>query len=244
MKLELYKNEIIPVYVTSLGNKVVKAREVYDFLEIKEKFSDWVKRKISEHDLLNSKDYCIVSDFSESMTKTGKRRVSKKEEYIIRLHAGKKIALGTNNKKGDEIKDYFIRCEETFKQTILNINDYTNRETQKGLAKQVNGVLFTNGATSDILEHHQINCKIHFGLTPSQLRKSFVSAGHRVKSFSGREIARKFKPEAACSMAYHDEMVAKGHTLEKMQAINLREKLEPAFKAMIELGFTPSHLIG
>ena len=185
-----------------------------------------------------------LSEISETQTKTGRKGKSVKTEYILRLHSAKKIALGTNNKKGDAIKDYFISCEETFKQAVLNINDYANKGTQKGLAKQVNGVLFTNGSTSDILEHHQKNCKIHFGVTPSQLRKDYVNAGHRVKSLSGRELARKFKPEAACSMAYHDEMVAKGHTLEKMQSINLREKLEPAFRAMIELGFTPSHLIG
>ena len=245
MNLNIYKNDIIPVYITELGNKVVKARELYEFLEVKDPFAQWVKRRIKEHQLIDNKDFCCLSLISETQTKSGRKGSAIKSEYILRLHSAKKIALGTNNKKGDQIKDYFIKCEEVvsaISQKIFTLPDYANKNNQKELCKHVSGIIYNNGETSDIILHHQNNYIIHFGTTPSKFRKDLVSKGYRVKSKSGRDLARQFKPEAACSMAIHDEFVSKGQTLSSLNEINLRGKLEPAFKALIELGFIPAEL--
>ncbi|MBC6988989.1 hypothetical protein [Hymenobacter sp. BT491] len=38
MNLTLFKDELLPVYTTDLGNKVVRARELHQFLGVKERF--------------------------------------------------------------------------------------------------------------------------------------------------------------------------------------------------------------
>lgn len=243
MKLSLYKNEIIPVYTTDLGNKVVIARELYNYLGIKRKFTDWVNDKVETHALVENQDYC-------SFHKNVKRKIggSIRKDFLIRLHAAKKIALGTNNEMGDKIKDYFIKCEEIVKRITtsesFDPSHYVGSKNQKELVKNVAGVLYSqNGECSDLIEHHQKNCELHFGMKPSELKRSCIEVGMRVKSKSAREIARKIKPEAACSMAVHDDFVAQGHSLEKLKEVQLKEKLEPAFKVVMDLGFTPKYLI-
>jgi phage anti-repressor protein len=243
LKLTLFTKEIVPVYLTSLGTKVVKARELYKFLQVKEKFADWVKRKIEDHRLIENKDFCCLSEISETQTKSGRKGKSVKSEYIFRLHSGKKIALGTNNERGDQVKDHFIKCEEIASQNIVSIDQYASKSIQKGLVRQVAGTLINNGEVSDLKEHHIKNCEMHFGVRPSLLKTRMLKVGMRCKSFSAREIARRVKPESACSMAYHDDMVSKGHTLEHLEKVRLREKLEPAFKAIMDLGFTPVQMI-
>jgi phage anti-repressor protein len=243
MNLQIFTKEIVPVYTTSLGNKVVKARELYKYLQIKEKFTDWVKRKIEDHKLLDRKDFCCISEISETQTKKGRVGKSVKTEYILRLHAGKKIALGTNNERGDHVKDHFIKCEEFLSENVISVEQYANHSTQKNLVRQVSGTLINNGELADLKDHHIRNCEIHFGIRPSLLKSRMLKVGMRCKSFSSRDIARRVKPEAACSMAYHDDMVSKGHTLEYLNKVRLREKLEPAFKAIIELGCTPIQIV-
>jgi phage anti-repressor protein len=252
MNLSLYKNEIIPVYVTDLGNKVVIARELYNYLGIKRQFADWVKDKVEAHGLILNQDYCLlhknVKNSSDGFSPKSEKGGRPTKDYIFRLHAAKKIALGTNNEAGDRIKDYFIKCEEIVKRITTSESFdpgyYISPSNQKQLVKTVGGVLYSqNGECSDLIEHHQKNCLLHFGMKPSELREQLVRSGKRVKSKSAREIARKYKPEAACSMAVHDDFVAQGHTLEKLQEVGLRDKLEPAFKVVMDLGFTPKHLL-
>ena len=95
-----------------------------------------------------------------------------------------KIALGTNNKIGDSIKEEFIKCEEIVNNILnktLSLPDYANSENQKALTKQVSSVIFNNGDTTDIIQHHQDNYRINFGTTPSHYRKTLVNKGFRVK---------------------------------------------------------------
>lgn len=241
MELKQFKEGIITVYETELGSKVVLSSQLHEALQINERYSDWLKRKFRDHNLVEGKDYAIASDKTVSI-KNHKRGGHNRREYVIKLHQAKKIALGTNNAVGDRIKDFFIRCEELVSSVALSLPDYTVTTTQKQLTKQVGGVLFSNGDPNDIIQHHQNNYKLHLGTTPSEYRKKLVDQGYKVKSKSGRDLARQFKPESACSMAMHDEFVSKGHSLEHLKEIRLREKLEPAFAALLQLGFKPKEL--
>lgn len=42
-ELRVIENELIPVYETSTGEKVVYGTELYSVLGVKSKFADWVK---------------------------------------------------------------------------------------------------------------------------------------------------------------------------------------------------------
>ena len=46
------------------GNRAVSARELHRFLEVKEKFTDWIRRMF-EYGFMENIDYQSLSDFSE-----------------------------------------------------------------------------------------------------------------------------------------------------------------------------------
>lgn len=48
VELKVIENEIIPVYETEKGIKVVNGRELHEVLENKQDFSTWVKRRLAE----------------------------------------------------------------------------------------------------------------------------------------------------------------------------------------------------
>lgn len=245
MNLTVFKNDLLPVYTTELGNKVVKAKELHEFLNIKEKFTDWVKRKVSDHQLHDNKDYCIVSEKSESLTKTGKRRVSLKNEYILRIEAAKKIAMGTNNAQGDKVKDYFLACERValrvFTQTP-KLEDHSKRSVQITNSKDVNAYKYVTGGIESVTEYNRLVCKSFTGKYPSELKKDAKEAGFPSKKrTSGKEVIRNTNPAVACAMSLTDDLVKMG--METNEALTLTTNHAIAiFAGMLKVGITPTHL--
>lgn len=237
--------------------KALSEKVIFSFLESKEAFpidfeAAWQWYGYSRKDKAKT---ALIANFSqgidfELLHQIGEqKKVGKgghnKEVIKLSNDCFKAFGMMAGTEKGKEIRNYFLQCEKKLQQlhNVATISHYTDTATQKGLVKQVAGVIYHSGEQSDIIEHHQEVYKIHFGMKPSEFRNKLVKQGQKVKSKSGREIARLVKPEAACSMAYHDDMVSKGHSLDKLKAMHLKEKLEPAFKAIMDLGFTPIELL-
>ena len=47
--LEVIDNELIPVYETDTGERVVDGRELHDFLNVSRDFSTWINQRIKEY---------------------------------------------------------------------------------------------------------------------------------------------------------------------------------------------------
>lgn len=104
-ELELYDNEIIPIYqVTDTGEKVVDGRELHEYLGVVTPFRKWVKRRI--------KDYGFEEglDFSPFLSESNGGRPSK--EYVFTLDAGKELGMVEKNNEGKRIRRYFIEIEK------------------------------------------------------------------------------------------------------------------------------------
>ena len=57
-------NELIPLQPQTInGNAVetVNAKELHEFLEVRSKFADWIKNRISEYDFTANQDFTTVS---------------------------------------------------------------------------------------------------------------------------------------------------------------------------------------
>ena len=57
-------NELIPLQPQTInGNAVetVNAKELHEFLEVRSKFADWIKNRISEYDFTVNQDFTTVS---------------------------------------------------------------------------------------------------------------------------------------------------------------------------------------
>ena len=114
-------NELIKINKQTINNEVIKtvsARELYEFLESKRQFSDWIKAKLERLRLVENKDFIIVSQNCETIDKNGNKKVSVANEYFITLDTAKHIAMMENTDRGFEVRDYFIQCEKQLKQVM------------------------------------------------------------------------------------------------------------------------------
>lgn len=106
--LRVIENELAPVYVTSTGEKVVYGTELYECLGSKQEYSNWVKNRLKECDSVENVDFTTILSKS-----TGGRP---KQEYIIKLATAKEMAMLEHNQKGKQVRRYFIRVEEKYKE--------------------------------------------------------------------------------------------------------------------------------
>lgn len=92
--------------------QAVNARELHAFLKNKRQFSDWIKQRIAEYDFMENQDFVITSQICETMTKSGERRATTKNEYYITLDMAKELSMVERNEQGRMARRYFIECEK------------------------------------------------------------------------------------------------------------------------------------
>lgn len=111
MGLKVIENELVPVYETSTGEKVVYGTELYECLGSKRQYTDWIKGRLAECDAIENEEYQCFSQNNEKPT--GGRP---KREYIIKLDTAKEMAMLERNSKGKQVRRYFIQIEKKYKR--------------------------------------------------------------------------------------------------------------------------------
>lgn len=89
------------------GIQLVSARELHEFLEVKTRFDNWMKRMI-EYGFTESKDY-ETTNIAIRNSKGGKQS---KIDYAITLDMAKEISMIQRSPKGKDAREYFIECEK------------------------------------------------------------------------------------------------------------------------------------
>ncbi|MCM3536570.1 antA/AntB antirepressor family protein [Priestia endophytica] len=105
--LTVIANEVLPVYETSTGERVVDARELHDYLMISTRFNDWIQRYIANYGFVDNED------FYSFLSKT-KGRPS--NEFLLTIDTAKEIAMVQNNEIGRAVRKYFIKIEKQSKK--------------------------------------------------------------------------------------------------------------------------------
>lgn len=103
-ELKVIENNLVPVYETSNGEKVVYGSELHEVLEVKSKFADWIKNRLNDCDAAEKEDF---ETFSKILEK-GRPTV----EYIVKLDTAKEMAMLERNDKGKQVRKYFIAVEK------------------------------------------------------------------------------------------------------------------------------------
>lgn len=109
--LKVIENELVPVYETSTGEKVVYGTELYEVLEVKSKFADWIKNRLSDCEAAENEDFQTFSKILEK----GRPSI----DYIIKLDIAKEMAMLERNEKGKQVRRYFIQIEKKYKENAL-----------------------------------------------------------------------------------------------------------------------------
>ena len=108
--LKLIENELVPVYETDKGEKVVYGTELHAVLEVKSKFADWIKNRLNDCEAAENEDF---EAFSKNLENGGRSK-----DYIVKLDTAKEMAMLERNEKGKQVRRYFIQVEKKYKEAV------------------------------------------------------------------------------------------------------------------------------
>ena len=103
---------LIKVSVNESNEQIVSGRELYEFLEVKTRYNDWIERKIKKYEFIENIDFITITQ--KRVTAQGNE--INYNEHILKLSMAKELAMLENNDKGKQARLYFIKCEEEYKK--------------------------------------------------------------------------------------------------------------------------------
>lgn len=109
------QQNLIPLLDKEFNGEIIKtisARELHQFLEVRTKFNDWVKRRFEEYGYVENADYVATQNWDA----TGTQIIS--IDYFITIDVAKELSMVEKNDKGREVRKYFIECEKKLKENI------------------------------------------------------------------------------------------------------------------------------
>lgn len=184
--------ELIKVEVSSVGNEevnTVNARELYEFLGIKDDFSTWIKYQFERAKLLENKDYIV---FRKNPENGGRPKI----EYYLTIKSGKHIAMMSNSNKGYEVREYFIEVEKEYNKSLQKNKPslpQTYLEALKELVVQVE----LNIEQTKQLEEAKPKVEFYDDVTQSDttIDMSEVAKILSIKGYGRNNIYKKLKEE-------------------------------------------------
>jgi len=94
------------------GKSAVSARELYDFLEVRERFSKWFDRQLGFGFMVNIDytPYQMVHPLN----------YQEMDDYALSIGCAKEISMLQRSEKGKLARRYFIACEDALNKIVNN----------------------------------------------------------------------------------------------------------------------------
>lgn len=108
-QLQIIDSGLIPIYEDDHRERVVNARELYEFLEVSTRFNDWIERRIKKYGFMAGQDF-----YSLLSKSTGGRPST---EYYLTIDTAKELSMVENNERGRQVRRYFIEVEKRFRKS-------------------------------------------------------------------------------------------------------------------------------
>lgn len=144
-------NELIKVNTDDKGDVIVSGRELHEFLESKEPYTQWFER-MKEYGFVENVDFSVFQNFVNDDTAFGGLR--KITEHAIKLDMAKEIAMIQRNDKGKQARQYFIAVEKQYNSPekimarALRIADETINNLKIKIQQDKPKVLFADSVES------------------------------------------------------------------------------------------------
>ena len=103
--------EIIKINQNNQGEAQVSARELYQALEVKKRFSAWFETNAKQ--LIENEDFTSVLSGTE-VQNNGGTQLRQLQDYSLTVDAAKQIALMSGTEKGKQVRMYFIQVEKAW----------------------------------------------------------------------------------------------------------------------------------
>nr|DAR83470.1 MAG TPA: hypothetical protein [Caudoviricetes sp.] len=131
--IRIFSEDVIPVYDTDTGEKVVLGRELHEKLKIKTPYHIWFPRMV-EYGFVDGTDY-----FTENKNvhrEDGRKMPQLQIDHIIKLDMAKHIAMIQRTPEGMEIRQKLIDLEKN-----VSVNQFA------GLSKELQAILVIDQRT-------------------------------------------------------------------------------------------------
>ena len=131
--IRIFSEDVIPVYDTDTGEKVVLGRELHEKLKIKTPYHIWFPRMV-EYGFVDGTDY-----FTENKNvhrEDGRKMPQVQIDHIIKLDMAKHIAMIQRTPEGMEIRQKLIDLEKN-----AAVNQFA------GLSKELQAILMIDQRT-------------------------------------------------------------------------------------------------
>ena len=107
-----------PFIEVELSGKVqlgVNARDMHCWLESKQDFSKWIKRRIAKYGFVENRDY-LTAQVVEQVPHQGGMRSITVLEYMLSVDMAKELSMVECTDRGREVRLYYIEQEELARQ--------------------------------------------------------------------------------------------------------------------------------
>ena len=216
-ELKVIENELVPVYETSTGEKVVYGSELHEVLGVKSRYREWIDRRLLDIDAVENEDF-QAAEFSAPSGQT-------KKDHIIKLDAAKEMAMLERNEKGKQVRRYFIQVEKKYKAASL-----ATQELSPQLQVMIN---------LEIEQKRQAEKLEHVEERIESIREVVAIDTTSWREDTGR-ILRKIGMECGDSKSYQDVRAESYQLLEKRMGVNVKQRLTNRRRRMADEGVCKS----
>ena len=216
-ELKVIENELVPVYETSTGEKVVYGSELHEVLGVRTPYKDWSTRRLNDIDAVENEDF----EAAQICAPSGQT----KKDHIIKLDIAKEMAMLERNDKGKEVRRYFIRVEKKYKSASL-----ATQELSPQLQVMIN---------LEIEQKRQAEKIEHVEEQIESIREVVAIDTTSWRDDTGR-ILRKIGMECGDSKSYQDVRAESYQLLEKRMGVNVKQRLTNKRRRMADEGVCKS----
>ncbi len=140
--LQIFNHDIIPVYITDAGKKVVIGRELHEKLKIGKDYSTWFK-DMCAYGFTEGKDYSPISG-NRSDGLPGKPRT----EHIMCLDMAKELCMIQRTPEGRTIRQKLIELDDDISNLSPELRELIHIETEQ--KRQAKALEDTNARMDNI----------------------------------------------------------------------------------------------
>ena len=157
--------ELIKVSVDENNEQVVSCREIYNFLNISDRYSRWFER-MCEYGFVENIDYTSVKSYT--VVNNGAKKGIK--DHLIKLSMAKEIAMLQRNEKGKQIRLYFIEIENRYNDPMYQLAKslkYANNLIESK-NNEIKNLMIENQQKQEIIEVQQPKVEYYDKVTNSK----------------------------------------------------------------------------
>lgn len=103
-------NELIKVKMNENQEQIVSGRELHQFLEVKEKYTEWFKR-MKEYGFSDKQDY---DEYIEKVQSEKRERTYEQVDHVLKLDMAKELSMIQRTERGKQARLYFIEVEKAW----------------------------------------------------------------------------------------------------------------------------------